>query len=277
MNKQYKFGCECCKYYTNLKTRYEMHLTSKKHLLKAKNELETPFECPFCKKSFQTNSGLWRHKNKCNQSVRNTIINKTTQTKITDEKLIKIQEKFDKKLLQSEEEYRKQISALNREKENVREMAILRHFPKNIQCVYYGVIDDVSKDNEKLIKLGSSNNLQLRILQHRNTYTNFRLVNAFKVQNKVEIESAIKQNQLLAQYRRKITLNGKNHNELFAYNNVSFEKIDNIIQESIEVCEFTVENYKKLLEENKQLKGKVCSLKKKIVNLKKYFIRKMKF
>ena len=43
--------------------------------------------------------------------------------------------------------------------------------------------------NEKLIKFGHTNDLSIRVLDHHKKYTNFQLVSAFRVQNKVEIEN----------------------------------------------------------------------------------------
>ena len=79
----------------------------------------------------------------------------------------------------------------------VKEKTILDHFPNNTQCIYYGTIDNLSKNGEKLIKFGNSNNLKNRIYSHKHTYTNFCLVNAFKVENKLQIENAFKEHTIL--------------------------------------------------------------------------------
>ena len=89
-----------------------------------------------------------------------------------------------------------QILKTKLEKSKLREKTILEQFPPNTQCVYYGMIDNVSADNEPLIKFGNSNNLRNRVNAHRKTYDNFRLVNAFKVGNQIEIETAIKNNDV---------------------------------------------------------------------------------
>lgn len=90
-----------------------------------------------------------------------------------------------------------QITLSEKEKERLREKTILEQFPKNTQCVYYGIIDNVGPNQEKLIKFGNSNDLRARVRSHKDTYTNFRLVNAFKVDNKFQIENAIKTHPLL--------------------------------------------------------------------------------
>jgi hypothetical protein len=69
-----KFVCEKCSYKTNIKSHYDKHLTSKKHLFVAEEMTEdemteNPFECDVCKKRFKTNSGLWKHNKLCNEET----------------------------------------------------------------------------------------------------------------------------------------------------------------------------------------------------------------
>ena len=68
-----------------------------------------------------------------------------------------------------------------KEKEVLRERTILEQFSNNVQCVYYGQIDDVSNSKEPLIKFGNSNFLCDRVKSHKRTFNNFRLIAAFKV------------------------------------------------------------------------------------------------
>ena len=66
-----KYFCEVCDYKTVRKSSYDEHLLSRKHqksmngnqnLQKNCNE----FICQNCNKKYKDNSGLWRHKKKCN-------------------------------------------------------------------------------------------------------------------------------------------------------------------------------------------------------------------
>ena len=84
-----------------------------------------------------------------------------------------------------------QLEDVIKNKEKIREKTILEQFPNNTQCVYYGIIDNLSDKNEKLVKFGNSNNLKNRVIKHRDTYSNFILINAFKVDNKLQIENAL--------------------------------------------------------------------------------------
>ena len=148
------------------------------------------------------------------------------------------------------------------EKELIREKTLIEQFHNNSQCVYYGIIDNLSTNNEKLVKFGNSNNLKQRVKQHKDTYLNFRLVNAFKVENKLQIENAIKEHSFFSQKQRTITLRDKKYVELLNIEGVSFSDIDNVIKDIITRIEYSPENYIKLLAENKLLKEKIENIHK---------------
>ena len=145
----------------------------------------------------------------------------------------------------------------DKEKDKIREKTLIEQFPNNAQCVYYGIIDNLSQSGEKLIKFGNSNNLKNRVSRHKDTYSNFTLVNAFKVENKLQIENAIKENQILNKRQRELTINNKKYIELLNIDGLSFTELDKIIQEIITSIEYTPENYEKLLNENTELKKKL--------------------
>ena len=147
-----------------------------------------------------------------------------------------------------------QIITNEKDKLLIREKTILQQFPNNTQCIYYGIIDNVSDKNEKLIKFGNSNFLKNRVIKHKETYNNFWLVNAFKVDNKLQIENAIKNNHFFSERIRTITLKNKKYVELLCIDNASFSELDKIIKEIICSIEYSPENYVKLLQENKYLK-----------------------
>jgi phage anti-repressor protein len=150
------------------------------------------------------------------------------------------------------------------EKELLREKTIIQQFPDNRQCIYYGLIDNKSEGNEKLIKFGSSNFLCQRVTQHKNTYTNFRLVNAFEVGNKTHVENEMKRHPLLSLLRRPLKLNDKCHTELLSFDSVSLNELDKIIKSVIADVEYNPDNYNRLLDENHRLKKDLLILQKKI-------------
>lgn len=138
--------------------------------------------------------------------------------------------------------------------EKIREKTLLEQFGRNTQCVYYGSIDNVSDTNEKLIKFGNSNNLASRVSQHKGTYTNFRLLNAFKVENKLQVENEMKEHPLFTERQRTITIKSKNYIELLSMNGLTFTTLDKTINDIILITECNPDNFKKILDENKRLK-----------------------
>ena len=171
-----------------------------------------------------------------------------------------VQEESDELKLQLENVNTKlecHIIQTEKEKVKLREKTILEQFPSNTQCVYYGLIDNVSDKNEALIKFGNSNNLRNRVTKHRDTYDNFRLTNAFKVSNQLEIETAIKNDPILGKMIRTITIKNKRYIELLSIEDTTLYDLDNMIQEIIKSIECTPENYKKIIEENRVLTKKL--------------------
>jgi hypothetical protein len=141
--------------------------------------------------------------------------------------------------------------------EKIREKTLLEQFSNNNQCVYYGIIDNVSNKNEKLIKFGNSNNLKNRVTKHKDTYLNFRLVNAFKVENKLQIENALKCDKFFTERLRTLVIKNKKYVEILSADNLTFMELDKKIKEIITSIEYSPENYKKILDENKELKEKL--------------------
>ena len=142
-------------------------------------------------------------------------------------------------------------------KDKIREKTLVEQFSNNNQCVYYGIIDNVSDKNEKLIKFGNSNNLKNRVTKHKDTYQNFCLVNAFNVKNKLQIENALKCDKFFTERLRPLVIKNKKYVEILSAENLSFMELDKKIKEIITSIEYSPENYKKILDENKELKEKL--------------------
>ena len=163
-------------------------------------------------------------------------------------------EQKELQLEQKEQQLKNNIVITVLEKELLREKTILEQFPKNMQCVYWGYIDDTNAKKERFIKFGNSNNLGDRVKNHKHNFTNFRLVNAFQVDNKQHIENGMKTHTILCKKRRSMVVNGVNQTELLVLDDLSFEKLDIIIKEIITSVEYSPENFVRLLEENTKLK-----------------------
>jgi len=148
----------------------------------------------------------------------------------------------------------KKIENNELEKKRLREKTILEQFPNKVQCIYYGIIENKSENNESLIKFGHSNNLKARVEKHKKTFQEFYLMNAYKVENKLQIENSIKTDSYLRTLRRTITINDKSQTELLSIEQDSYAEIDNKIRKIIESIEFNPENYNKIVDENKKIK-----------------------
>jgi prophage antirepressor-like protein len=143
-------------------------------------------------------------------------------------------------------------------KNEIREKTLIEKCPSNVQCVYYGTIENKSEKGERLIKFGNSNSLKNRIYNHKKTYDNFRLINAFKVENKLQIENAIKEHPLFIERQRTIMIKKHNFTELINMEGISESILDETIREIIRTIEYSPEKYLKLLEENRELKKQLC-------------------
>jgi len=160
-----------------------------------------------------------------------------------------------------------------KEKEELKEKTLLEQFPNNTQCIYIGIIDNktLGKPNSKMyqetvIKFGQSNNLNERVKTHKKTYENFRLYNAFKVKNKIEIENCIKKHPLLKNRLRILMINDISYRELIALddNEFTLDKVEQLIKDIIKENEYNIENYNLLLKKNEELQEEIYKLKDKI-------------
>ena len=163
------------------------------------------------------------------------------------------------------------------EQVKLREKTLLEQFPKNTMCVYIGTIDDTSTTGEKLVKFGISNDLNTRVGVHKNTYLNFCLIYAFKVDNHIHIENEIKSHATLKRRIRSIIINNKSYTELIAVNDeFSLEKIEEYIKEIITNTQYNLKNYQALIDKyddlqkvNFKLNDTINELRDKIIKYEK--------
>lgn len=194
------------------------------------------------------------------------IIHQVVQEE-SDELRLQLEQK-DKQLDQAKQHMSTSIILNQKEKERLVEQTLILQFPVNTQCIYYGRIDNRSLGqaprlhNEQLIKFGQSNNLAERIAVHKKNFDNFRLVAAFKVKNKIEIENCMKRHPVLKKRVRSLMIDGINHRELLALDEADFtiDKIDDHIKQIIKENEYNIENYNLLLEKNCRLEDEIRKL-----------------
>ena len=104
-----KFSCENCHFYTSHKNDYNKHLLTSKHKnIYLGNEMEINgnnnsqknpkkpnlFTCSNCNKVYNTNSGLWKHKNICKEDI-------NENNDISDKELIMMLVKQNSELLET--------------------------------------------------------------------------------------------------------------------------------------------------------------------------------
>ena len=147
------------------------------------------------------------------------------------------------------------IKNTKKEKQRAVEQSIIQHFPINTECIYFGTIDNTNADQEKLIKFGHTNDLATRVAYHRKQYNNFILVEAFRVQNKVEIENLIKTYPKIKRQIRTIEVNGKNKTEIIAYDATNFtvDRLSKHIRDIIHSKTYSIDNFNRIMKENEEL------------------------
>ena len=156
------------------------------------------------------------------------------------------------------------------EKQQEVEQVLISQFPVNTECIYFGTIDNTNDNGEKLIKFGHTNDLSNRVSYHHKHYDNFTLKNAFRVQNKVEIENLIKSHPKIKPQLRIIKVNEKNKTEIIVYNDkFSIDKLTKIIKDIIQSKIYNIENFNKLTKQNEEL-----LIENKLLNDKLKFLEK---
>ena len=115
-----RFYCEVCDYKTNKKSSYSDHLISTKHSKSIIGNQNLPkfcseHICDNCNKKYKDNSGLWRHKKKCNQPLHNntnTTITNTTTTNTTTTNTTENKEDLIQFLINENKEFKNLIVEL---------------------------------------------------------------------------------------------------------------------------------------------------------------------
>lgn len=191
---------------------------------------------------------------------------------------IKLEDILHEVLKEEAQELKDKLLEIQNNKEQEKQKAIeetlIKQFPINTECIYFGTINNTNDTNDKLIKFGHTNNLHNRILDHRKNYDNFILLEAFKVQNKVEIENLIKTHPIIKKQIRNIVINGKNKTEIIAYNSsFTINELTKYIKEIIHSKSYSIDNFNKLLKQNEELFNENENLKIQVENLNNLIIK----
>jgi prophage antirepressor-like protein len=205
--------------------------------------------------TFLTEKGLYkvlfRSRKPIAQKFQNWVCDVIKEIRVTG--IYNMQKEIDKK----QEELVSLETTKEKEKTRAVEQVIIAQFPQNTECVYFGTIDNTNEKGEKLIKFGISNDLSNRVLDHRKKYINFRLVSAYRVQNKTEIENLMKKHPKIQKHLRMIKVNDKCKTEIIAYDevNMTIEKLKKYIQDIIDSRKLCMENFLKMETEIQMLRS----------------------
>ena len=181
----------------------------------------------------------------------------------TDELKLQLEQK-DNIISEKENE----LQSSKKENQKAIEETLIKQFPINTECIYFGTINNTNESGDKLIKFGHTNNLHIRVMDHRKNYDNFILLEAFKVQNKVEIENLIKTHRDIKKQIRNIVVNEKNKTEIIAYDSkFTINELTKYIKEIIHSKTYSIDNYNKLLKQNEELLSEKEELKNQLQKL----------
>ena len=101
-SSSHQYSCEICQYSSRKKSNFDEHLSTRKHKLaticnKKQTNPATKYSC-LCGKNYKDNSGLWRHKKKCTQNLKNDLANEEKQQQLI-EYLLKENSEFKQLML----------------------------------------------------------------------------------------------------------------------------------------------------------------------------------
>lgn len=193
---------------------------------------------------------------------------------IVDEETNELRAQLEQKdnIIQSIEQ---EIISTKKEKQRAVEQATIMQFPLNTECIYFGTIENTNDAKETLLKFGHTNDLATRVQDHRKHYDTFILVEAFRVQNKVEIENLIKTHPRIKGHIRSIEVNGKNKTEIIAYDNTNFTlgRLSKCIRDIIHSKTYSIDNFNKLMRRNEELEEECKILKEQNANDKAQLVK----
>jgi hypothetical protein len=132
-----KYNCENCNYNTDIKSSYQAHLKTKKHIKNVEEQKPVSFTCDLCSNSFLTTRGLAKHKTSC----------------IKKQKVEKEETKEDSDMEQNEEQtntYNITIEDHGSDSETDDPK------PKSLKTIMDNLNNQIAKINEMILKTGGT-------------------------------------------------------------------------------------------------------------------------
>ena len=145
------YNCEKCDYHSNKIYHYKRHLKSQKHInahMETQKVHNVPkikkYECIKCNKNFNTNSGLWKHKKKCD--------NKQCDNKQCDNKQCDMNDINYNKIISIEDDdninYKELvIKLLFDNQEIIKENQIMQKENQKLMTTITGIIPQIGNNN----------------------------------------------------------------------------------------------------------------------------------
>lgn len=198
----------------------------------------------------------------CYSFKRFCIKARTEKASMIHDYYVKLQNIIYEALEEETSELRAHLTTEEEKRKKRIEEVLIEHFPVNTECIYFGTISDTNEEGESLVKFGHTNDLKTRVQCHHNDYESFYLTNAFRVENKVEIENLIKSHPKIKSQLRKIQVKGRNKIEIIAYDeDFTIETLAKTIKDIIDEQTYNIENFKKILKRNQLLEQEISIIK----------------
>ena len=260
---------ECLEKYFKIDVDYKLAFSTEKAVLETENNIKKNGGQNI-KKIFMTI--------KCFKSL--CLKAQTSKASEIHNYYINLEEILHQTIEEETQELREQLLQIKQSNEEHTQKAIeetlIKQFPINTECIYFGTINNTNESGDKLIKFGHTNNLNIRVMDHRKNYDNFILLEAFKVQNKVEIENLIKTHRDIKKQIRNIVVNEKNKTEIIAYDSkFTINELTKYIKEIIHSKTYSIDNYNKLLKQNEELLSEKEELKNQLQKLNETTVKQM--
>jgi len=260
---------ECLEKYFKIDVDYKLAFSTEKAVLETENNIKKNGGQNI-KKIFMTI--------KCFKSL--CLKAQTSKASEIHNYYINLEEILHQTIEEETKELREQLLQIKQSNEEHTQKAIeetlIKQFPINTECIYFGTINNTNESGDKLIKFGHTNNLNIRVMDHRKNYDNFILLEAFKVQNKVEIENLIKTHRDIKKQIRNIVVNEKNKTEIIAYDSkFTINELTKYIKEIIHSKTYSIDNYNKLLKQNEELLSEKEELKNQLQKLNETTVKQM--
>lgn len=166
-----------------------------------------------------------------------------------------------------EKSLKETIDAHKLELEMQRHELLIKSWDK-ISGVYIGKIKEI--DDKIIIKLGNTIDINERAGRHKIDFKNFILLDFFEANRQIALETAIKRDKIILQYKYEEEINGKKSDEAYLIPTDFYKDLISIItRKQKDYQGLTEEHYFKLAEKDKEIEKVKEETKLELVKLQK--------